>query len=62
MVSYFEKAKLKMLTFKRLIHRERKSSSNPMNLWDLPSDLCQAKHGEGVISQVSVRTWARILP
>lgn len=49
MVSYFEKAKLKMLTFKRLIHRERKSSSNPMNLWDLPSDLCQAKHGEGVI-------------
>lgn len=29
MVSYFEKAKLKMLTFKRLIHSKRKSSSNP---------------------------------
>lgn len=36
-----------MLTFKRLIHRERKNSSNPMNLrdllfWSMPS---QALHG-----------------
>lgn len=48
-----------MLTFKRLIHRERKSSSNPMNLrdllfWSMPSQaLCggdmtaHSKEGHG---------------